>query len=184
MKLLLVRHHLSNCHTQFLCFYLACHFLSIDRLSTSSWNVLLPWIWKHSSIPVSCYLSDFSFSICLTVLFPERVVLPRFYSYQFPHFFPLSLNRSIHFPDSMEFFIIGHLAFLSVRLLYVFQDPVGPQCLLMMLQKSNSGGTWVAQWLNICLWLRSWSQSPGIGSHIGVPTGSLLPPFCISIMSF
>ena len=34
--------------------------------------------------------------------------------------------------------------------------------------------TWVAQWLSICLWLRSWPQGPGIESCAsGFPPGSL-----------
>ena len=36
------------------------------------------------------------------------------------------------------------------------------------------GGTWVAQQLSVCLWLRSWPQGPGIQSHIGLLAGSLL----------
>ena len=27
-------------------------------------------------------------------------------------------------------------------------------------------GAWVVQWLSVCLWLRSWSQGPGIEFHI------------------
>ena len=30
-------------------------------------------------------------------------------------------------------------------------------------------GTWVAQWLRTCCWLRSWSWGPGIESCIGLP---------------
>ena len=30
-------------------------------------------------------------------------------------------------------------------------------------------GTWMAQWLSICLQLRSWSQGPGIKPHVGPP---------------
>ena len=40
----------------------------------------------------------------------------------------------------------------------------------------------VAQWLSICLQLRSWSQGPGIKSHIGLPTGSLLLPLPVSLL--
>ena len=47
---------------------------------------------------------------------------------------------------------------------------------------------WVAQQLSVCRWFRSWSWSPGIESHIGLPTGSLplslpislLPSLCLS----
>ena len=35
-------------------------------------------------------------------------------------------------------------------------------------------GTLVAQWLTVCLWLRSWSRGPGVKSCIGLPTGNLL----------
>ena len=42
-------------------------------------------------------------------------------------------------------------------------------------------GTWVAQWLSVCPQLRSWSQGPGIESHIGFPTGSLLLPLPVSL---
>lgn len=38
----------------------------------------------------------------------------------------------------------------------------------------------MARWLNICLWLRSWSQGPGIESRIGLPVGSLLLPLSMS----
>ena len=34
--------------------------------------------------------------------------------------------------------------------------------------------TWVAQWLSICLLLRTWSQGPGMESHIQLLAGSLL----------
>ena len=55
--------------------------------------------------------------------------------------------------------------------------------------KINVWGTWVAQWLSVCLWLRSWSQGPGIESPSGLPTGSLLLPLpvslplCVSLMN-
>ena len=40
--------------------------------------------------------------------------------------------------------------------------------------KREGRGTWVAQWLSICLWLRSWPQGPGIESCAsGFPPGSL-----------
>ena len=40
---------------------------------------------------------------------------------------------------------------------------------------------WVAQWLSICLWLRSWAWGPGIQSHIRFPKGSLLLPLPTSL---
>ena len=40
---------------------------------------------------------------------------------------------------------------------------------------------WVAQWLSVCLWLRAWSQGPGIESHIRLPTWSLLLPLLMSL---
>ena len=49
------------------------------------------------------------------------------------------------------------------------------------LEKERMGGTWVAQWLSICLLLRSWYQGPGIESHIRLPTGSLLLPLPMSL---
>ena len=42
-------------------------------------------------------------------------------------------------------------------------------------------GTLVAQWLSICLQLRSWSLGPGIESCIGLPVGSLLLPLSTSL---
>ena len=45
----------------------------------------------------------------------------------------------------------------------------------------NSTDAWVAQWLSVCLWLRSWSQSPRINSHIGFPVRSLLLPLPVSL---
>ena len=47
--------------------------------------------------------------------------------------------------------------------------------------KKISWGPWVAQWLSICLWLRSWSWGPGMESHIRVPSGSLLLPLPVSL---
>ena len=47
--------------------------------------------------------------------------------------------------------------------------------------KTLTQGTWGAQGLSICLWLRAWSQGPGIESHIGLPTGGLLLPLPVSL---
>ena len=50
-------------------------------------------------------------------------------------------------------------------------------------------GTWVAQWLSVCLWLRWWSWGPGIKSHIGLPIRTLLfslpmsLPLSVSLMN-
>ena len=48
-------------------------------------------------------------------------------------------------------------------------------------QKHQGGDAWVAQWLSICLWLRSRSQSPGIESHIGLPAWGLFLPLPVSL---
>ena len=40
-------------------------------------------------------------------------------------------------------------------------------------------GTWVAQWLSICLWLRF--RGPEIKSHIRLPVGILLLPLPMSL---
>ena len=53
---------------------------------------------------------------------------------------------------------------------------------LLSLRNASDGGTWLAQWLSICLWLRSWSQSPGIKPCIGFLSGSLLPPLPMSLL--
>ena len=42
-------------------------------------------------------------------------------------------------------------------------------------------GTWVAQWLDVCLWLKSWSRVPGIKFRISLPTESLLLPLPMSL---
>ena len=49
------------------------------------------------------------------------------------------------------------------------------------LENRKVEDTWVAQWLNVCLWLRSCSQGPAIKSHIRLPTGSLLLPVPITL---
>ena len=43
---------------------------------------------------------------------------------------------------------------------------------------------WVAQWLSICLWLKTWSQGPRIESHIGIPVRSLFLPLSMSLLLF
>ena len=40
---------------------------------------------------------------------------------------------------------------------------------------------WVAQWLSICFWLRSWPQGSGIESHIRLPSGSQRLPLPVSL---
>ena len=42
-------------------------------------------------------------------------------------------------------------------------------------------GTWVAQWLSLCLWLKAGPWGPGIESHIGLPAWSLLLPLPVSL---
>ena len=49
-------------------------------------------------------------------------------------------------------------------------------------QWGHCGDTGVAQWLRVCLWLRSWSPwGPGIKSHNGLPAWSLLLPLPMSL---
>ena len=52
-------------------------------------------------------------------------------------------------------------------------------------RKQKERATWVAQWLSVCLWPRSWPRGPEIESHIGLPAGSLLlcPSVCVSALS-
>ena len=49
------------------------------------------------------------------------------------------------------------------------------------IKSTDFRGTWMAQWLSLCLPLRSWSWSPVIKSHIRVPAGSLLLPLPVSL---
>ena len=42
--------------------------------------------------------------------------------------------------------------------------------------KKRPRGTWVVQWLSICLQLRAWSRGPEIKFRFGLPTRSLLLP--------
>ena len=46
---------------------------------------------------------------------------------------------------------------------------------------SYTRDTWLAQQLSVCLWLRAWSWSPGIKSHIRLPAWSLLLPLPMSL---
>ena len=46
-----------------------------------------------------------------------------------------------------------------------------------------SWDTRMAQQLSFCLWLRTWSWSPRIKSHIGLPAWSLLLPLPVSLMN-
>ena len=45
----------------------------------------------------------------------------------------------------------------------------------------GQGDAWVAQWLSVCLQLRSWSWGSRIKSHIGPPAGILLLPLLLSV---
>ena len=47
--------------------------------------------------------------------------------------------------------------------------------------KDDLWGTWVAQWLSICLWLWSWSQVPGIEFRIRLSKGILILPLPMSL---
>ena len=49
------------------------------------------------------------------------------------------------------------------------------------LLKRCGQGTWVPQWLSICLWLRLWSRGPGTQSRNRIPVGSLLLPLPMSL---
>ena len=49
-------------------------------------------------------------------------------------------------------------------------------------ERGYTWGTWVAQWLSICLWLRSWFRGPRTKSRTGFPTGSLVLPLPMSLL--
>ena len=49
------------------------------------------------------------------------------------------------------------------------------------VKKEHKGDDWVAQWLSVCLWLRSWSLGPGMESCIRFPAWSLLLPLPVSM---
>ena len=51
----------------------------------------------------------------------------------------------------------------------------------LVLFKKLCRDAWMAQRLNVGLWLRAWSWSPGIKSHIGLPVWSLLLPLPVSL---
>ena len=53
---------------------------------------------------------------------------------------------------------------------------VSPPLLFINMWWQRAKGTWVAQWLSICLWLRAWTQGPGMESCIRLCAGSLLLP--------
>ena len=46
------------------------------------------------------------------------------------------------------------------------------------------GDPWLAQWFSACLQPRVPSWSPGVGSHVGLPTWSLLLPLPVSLPLF
>ena len=48
-------------------------------------------------------------------------------------------------------------------------------------QKKGDWGTWVAQWLSACLWLKLLTQGPGIESRIWLPARTLLLPLPMSL---
>ena len=48
-------------------------------------------------------------------------------------------------------------------------------------RKCQRRGIWVAQWLSVCLQLRSWSKDLEIKSYIRLPAGSLLLPLPMSL---
>ena len=56
-------------------------------------------------------------------------------------------------------------------------------CNNMLHYEYGSWDAWVAQWLGVCLWLRAWSWSPRIESHIRLPVKSLLLPLPVSLLS-
>ena len=64
--------------------------------------------------------------------------------------------------------------------MYIFLVKLNNQCMKAFQEKTTIRilqlwGTWVVQWLSVCLWLRLWSWGPGIESCIRLPAGSLLP---------
>ena len=92
------------------------------------------------------------------------------------HGSPLFLKHPRHSPGS------GFLHWLLLPLLGTLFPPESHEAAsLRSLQDSASSGTWVAQWLSGCLWLRSGSQGPGIKSCIRVSAASLLLPLPMSL---
>ena len=75
----------------------------------------------------------------------------------------------------------GHLGVPLSRSSLFICPASGSQSLLLLTLiipawEASLRGTWVAQGISICLWLRLWSQGPGIKSHIGLSMGFLLLP--------
>ena len=114
-------------------------------------------------------------------------------SYHFPGFYPgnksyllsslISPNRSetVLPPQGSTLEAVKHQSpFLSAHqphTLFTSSLSVLP---LLSLKKLFSTGTSVAQWLSVCLWLRSWSWGPGIESHIGFLKGACFS-LCLSL---
>ena len=46
----------------------------------------------------------------------------------------------------------------------------------------SARGTWVVQWLSVCLQLEAWPRGPGIQYCIRLPTGSRLLPLPVSLL--
>ena len=65
------------------------------------------------------------------------------------------------------------------------KDMHGRETFLKLFNTLEGRGTWVAQWLSICLWLSLGVNSgSGIKSHMGLPAGSLVLPLLVSLPLF
>ena len=105
----------------------------------------------------------------LMLLFYQKTVI-LMYPNLLPFFF-IDWSFSILFRNFSQYHKYYFFKYLFSILVLLF--------ILMFL--IYGGGTWVAQWLSICLWLGLWSWGPGIESHIRLPAGNLLPPLPMSL---
>ena len=83
------------------------------------------------------------------------------------------LNRGAIFQVLKGFPLCKDAAYLLAR-----ADYLGMFHLRIMIV----GGTWVAQSLSICLWLKSWSRGHGMESHIGLLQGAGFS-LCLCLLS-
>ena len=60
------------------------------------------------------------------------------------------------------------------------RNKIGKGEVKMSFKNYDSWGTWIVQWLSICLWLRVWSWGAGTESCIRLP-GSLILPLPMSL---
>ena len=71
-----------------------------------------------------------------------------------------------HIPSAQALWLAGPL----LRFLFFFpRPPISTRDCFQPFKKCPLRSTWVVQWLSICVQLWSWSQGPGIKSHIGLP---------------